>query len=340
MNTSSNFSLPPFPNGWFRVACSDELPPNKVIPLHYFGKDLVLFRTAEGKPQVFDAHCPHLGAHLGYGGIVEGNTIRCPFHGWNFNENGYCVEIPYASKALPKVSLRSWHVSEVNGLIMVYYDAQEKLPTWQIPEIVMRNSQDWTPYKQLRWKIRSHVQEIMENSFDYAHSEFLHKQSFSAFNDISLNVDREVFECCLLVKYKLPILGELGIGMDGFMQTTSYGLGYQANHTYLKGIDEYGILLLTLMTPINEEYVDFQVLISVKKILIPVLTDLVESKMSEGTAKAIEQDIPIWENKVYRRHPLLCDGDGPIRQYRSWTRQFYSDLSEEVSTLEKTTNLT
>lgn len=76
------------------------------------------------------------------------------------------------------------------------------------------------------------------------------------------------------------------------------------------------------------------------KKVIPLLTELVESKMSEGTAKAIEQDIPIWENQVYRRHPLLCEGDGPIRQYRSWSRQFYSDPSGKVSTLEKTTNLT
>ena len=68
-----------FANSWFRVATSQELSPKQVIPLHYFGKDLVLFRTEKGTPCILDAHCPHLGAHLGYGGTVKDNTIRCPY---------------------------------------------------------------------------------------------------------------------------------------------------------------------------------------------------------------------------------------------------------------------
>ncbi len=51
--------------------------------LHNFGVDLVLFRTESGKAVGTDPYCPHLGAHLGYGGQIEGETIRCPFHHWN-----------------------------------------------------------------------------------------------------------------------------------------------------------------------------------------------------------------------------------------------------------------
>ena len=39
--------------------------------------------------------------------------------------------------------------------------------------------------------------------------------------------------------------------------------------------------------------------------------------------KQTNEDIPIWENKVYRERPVLCDGDGPIAQYRRWCQQFY-----------------
>ena len=35
------------------------------------------------------------------------------------------------------------------------------------------------------------------------------------------------------------------------------------------------------------------------------------------------KDFPIWENKVYRERPLLCDGDGPIQAFRRWAAQFY-----------------
>ena len=49
--------------------------------------------------QSIDAFCPHLGAHLGYGGLVEESTIRCPFHAWRFDGTGACVEVPYVMPA-------------------------------------------------------------------------------------------------------------------------------------------------------------------------------------------------------------------------------------------------
>ncbi|MFN2425072.1 MAG: Rieske 2Fe-2S domain-containing protein, partial [Candidatus Binatia bacterium] len=72
MTTSPRYPMTPFPDGWFQVAYSDELEAGQVEPLHYFGRDYVLFRGADGEARVFDAFCPHLGAHLGYGGMVEG----------------------------------------------------------------------------------------------------------------------------------------------------------------------------------------------------------------------------------------------------------------------------
>ena len=59
------------PIGWFAVAYSHDLPAGGVLPLAYFGTDLVAFRAEDGTAHVLDAHCPHLGAHLGHGGVVE-----------------------------------------------------------------------------------------------------------------------------------------------------------------------------------------------------------------------------------------------------------------------------
>ena len=53
-----------FPEGWFRIGYSEELAVGQVVPLRYFGRALVLFRTESGIAQVLDAHCAHLGAHL------------------------------------------------------------------------------------------------------------------------------------------------------------------------------------------------------------------------------------------------------------------------------------
>ena len=79
------YPFPPFPDGWFQVGYSDELAPGQVVPLKYFGRELVLYRGEDGVAHLLDAHCPHLGAHLGHGGRVVGADIECPFHAWKFS---------------------------------------------------------------------------------------------------------------------------------------------------------------------------------------------------------------------------------------------------------------
>jgi 3-ketosteroid 9alpha-monooxygenase subunit A len=78
---STNSTALPIPSGWFAVATSEEIAIRDVAIRHYFGQDLVVFRTESGAVSVFDPYCPHLGAHLGHGGRVEGERLRCPFHG-------------------------------------------------------------------------------------------------------------------------------------------------------------------------------------------------------------------------------------------------------------------
>jgi phenylpropionate dioxygenase-like ring-hydroxylating dioxygenase large terminal subunit len=65
------FPFPRYPRGWFQVAYGDNILRGQVQPLRYFGKDVVLFRTSAGVLTVLDAHCPHMGAHLGYGGKLQ-----------------------------------------------------------------------------------------------------------------------------------------------------------------------------------------------------------------------------------------------------------------------------
>jgi phenylpropionate dioxygenase-like ring-hydroxylating dioxygenase large terminal subunit len=47
----------------------------------YFGQEMVAWRAQSGSLTVMDAYCEHLGAHLGFGGHVEGDVIECAFHG-------------------------------------------------------------------------------------------------------------------------------------------------------------------------------------------------------------------------------------------------------------------
>src|SRR5439155_1056931 len=88
---------------------------------HYFDTELVIWRDADGTVACQEAFCPHLGAHLGWGGSVEGKQIRCPFHGWAFDCEGTNVEIPYADRPNRKARLRSFPVREHAGFAITRY---------------------------------------------------------------------------------------------------------------------------------------------------------------------------------------------------------------------------
>ena len=132
---SQRYPFPAYPNGWFRVAYSHELDTGAVQPLHYFGRDLVLFRDEEGEAHLLDAFCRHLGAHLGYGGRVDGKGIRCPFHNWHWDGEGRCIDIPYAKRIPPQARIDAWSTVEKNGLVFAWYHTSGESPAYELPDL-------------------------------------------------------------------------------------------------------------------------------------------------------------------------------------------------------------
>lgn len=319
----SRFYTPPIPNGWFQIAYSDELEPGDVMPLRYFGKDLVLFRTESGEAKLLDAFCPHLGAHLGYGGKVEGAEIKCPFHAWKFDGAGRCTQVPYAKKIPPKAKIGCWTLREFAGLIVAWNHTGGEAPTWELPEVPVPEygNPEWTPYELRRWKVKTRNQDMAENAVDSAHFHYLHGTT---------NMPASQAEI------KGPILRVFsGAGMetprghvDGSIESLSYGFGL--GFVRFKGIVE--TLLLGNVTPIDSENVDVRFSFSVKKVGGADVTRGVGAAFIKEVSSQLEQDIPIWENKIQWENPVLCDGDGPIGLFRKWCRQFYTAAQGPVAT--------
>ena len=148
---------PPFPNGWYFVVCSDELKIGEVQQVPLLGQLLAVFRGENGVAVVLDAYCPHLGANLAVGGRVVGCEIQCPFHGWKFNAEGKCTEIPYADKVPEFAKTKSWISREINGQILVWFDAEGREP-WELMNVENVNTGKWKCRGKTEGFINAHIQ--------------------------------------------------------------------------------------------------------------------------------------------------------------------------------------
>ncbi|NJK38506.1 MAG: Rieske 2Fe-2S domain-containing protein [Oscillatoriales cyanobacterium RM2_1_1] len=322
--TKTQSSFPGFPNSWFRIATSGELPPKKILPLHYLGRDFVLFR-ADGTPRLLDAFCPHLGAHLGYGSTLQGDTIRCPYHGWRWHGTGRCVEIPYLDKQLPQVQIQTWPVREVNGLILMYYHHQAQLPDWEIPAVPELSSSRWTPLKSVRrWQVQTTLKHYMENSVDVSHLSNLHRQTFSSAKSLSLEANGPILTHRMAQKYNLSSLaaGKL-IDEDGGVTTIYYGPAYDVSYYWTQGRIKLELLTIFTGTPVDQTHLDIEIFFSVKKMLPSPLNGILTGLLKRDVAHTFEQDLPILENRVDLDHPIVYEEDGPIKASLRWANQFY-----------------
>ena len=314
-STSYRYPFAPYPTGWYVVAESRELAAGAVQPVRYFGRELVLFRTISGRPLLVDAHCPHMGAHLGHGGQVEGEGIRCPFHNWRFGVDGRVDEIPYQTRgALPEVGLGCWPVHETNGVILTHFSESKAAPRWRMPEIAEWGRPGWLGWESFRWQIHMHTQELAENVPDMPHFRYVHR--VPAPPEAEVKTDGFV--------YQQETIGRAPDGAIAWQtQQTLYGLGL----IVLRTPGQWPTISLNTITPIDEETVDLRVMYLVDEGEDARELSPGARAMLEAVAATIGDDVPIWEHKVYRERPVLVPGDGPIGTLRSWARQFYEPPS-------------
>ena len=111
---------------------SRELPDPDSAPVRVrlLSEDLVAFRDTNGAIGLIDNNCPHRRASLFFGRNEE-SGIRCVYHGWKFDVNGDCVDMPSEpaeSNFKDKVKIKSYPCHERNGIIWTYMGPRAELP--------------------------------------------------------------------------------------------------------------------------------------------------------------------------------------------------------------------
>ncbi len=301
-----------YPRGWFVVQFSDELAPGQVKPLRYFGKELVVFRTDAGHARVLDAFCPHMGAHLAHPGRVEGEGIVCPFHAWKFDGAGTCVSVPYATKIPAKARIDAWPTVEKNGMVYVWHDADGRGPDWEVPDVEGFGTDAWTGWNHSVLEIKTHPREIVENIVDTAHFLPVHGTAAENF--------RNEFEGHVAVQHNEGIAYPLGGGEDRYKLTATYfGPAYMVTH--MRGVLES--MLINAHTPIGPNLLHLRFAVALKKDGGREPSAKFLARYVDNLRAGYLQDVAIWEHKVFRPRPVLCDGDGKIPALRKWYGKFF-----------------
>lgn len=330
------FPFTPFPTGWYRVAAGRGLRRGEVRPLRCFGRDLVLLRSDSGVASVLDAHCPHLGAHLGHGGRIQEGALVCPFHGWRFMPDGKRAGRAGADGP----GLRCWPTQEVNGAIMMWFDTAARAPLWPVPVIEEAHAPDWARFWSARpRRVRTHVQELAENGIDRAHFTSIHRKQIARIETEALSVEgpvlthrmRNGFPSRIDHFNRLVGLREGGVtGLPGVLQFTYYGLGTMVCRAQVTGRFPVSFITVLYFLPIDTECVEVTGELALRR--RRPLTWLLQAVAVRETERAISADAAILEHKRYLDRPHLTEADGPIPQYRAWARQFYPQDGIGVTT--------
>jgi cholesterol 7-dehydrogenase len=334
-------ALPPYPDGWYRILFSEELKNSDVKSVRALGRELVVWRNEDGIASIFGAYCPHLGANLSIGGIVEENCLKCPFHGWRFDTSGSPRDAPGCGDKPPYGKAEVYLCAEKNGMIMVWLGAKRDGPRrgrGMLSAVAPAETAGWLIQDepllaQLQlvgigeYIVSSHIQQISEHSADSAHIAHAHvpfNWPFSWFfscewqsNWIPGSDHTAVAEHALSIK----AFGRTLISVK--LQQTLLGPSIIQQRISLPfGLGQ--LFLSSTATPtsptmlINAHalYCSRNMPRFVGKLLLSVIQN------------HIDQDVAIWSSKNFQAKPFYSQADSNLSSFRYWFLQFYSENSE------------
>lgn len=162
---------------WQPVAVGRKLAAGAAQSLRILGEDLTLFRSAGGRPYLVGGSCAHRGTTL-HTGWVEGEQIRCMYHGWAYDGTGQCIARPAErDSGLPAVRIAGYPVRDYGGLIFAYLGPGPE-PEFDLPRKDVFEAPDRILFGRVEVWPCNWLQ-MVENSMDATHVSFVHHKGRS-----------------------------------------------------------------------------------------------------------------------------------------------------------------
>jgi len=157
---------------WQPIAVADKLAPGQARGLRVMNEELTLFRGQSGRFYLVGGRCAHRGTVL-HTGWVQGEQIRCMYHGWRYAGTGQCTEMPAETHPRPElVKIAGYPLHEYCGVLFAYM-GEGPAPSFELPRkdsleepgcFILHQEQVWD----------CHWFQQIENSLDAAHVSYVH----------------------------------------------------------------------------------------------------------------------------------------------------------------------
>ncbi|PSR13129.1 Rieske (2Fe-2S) protein [filamentous cyanobacterium CCP3] len=246
---------------WYPVMPTDSLlsGPQSFTLLE---EPLVLWIDETGKPAALRDRCCHRSAQLSKG-IVKDGCVRCPYHGWQYDAEGTCVNVPQldADAAIPKTyRVEAFPCVERYGYVWVCLDENPLQPIPDIPEFAAPNFRFIHEFYE-PWKVGG--LRAIENSFDSAHGHFVHASSWGDMSNPQPPPIDDVTETDFgfVMKHWLEVLNpdlqkkNLGIATEKTIRTNTRTWYMPFARTlkiqYPNGLEH---IIFTAYTPIDDQH--------------------------------------------------------------------------------------
>jgi phenylpropionate dioxygenase-like ring-hydroxylating dioxygenase large terminal subunit len=155
---------------WYPVCLARDLVAGKAVGRDFLGTRVVVWRDSAGAPKVQSAWCPHLGADLSVGQVVEGR-LRCAYHHWSFDGSGACAHIPSGDKIPSAARIFSYPAEEKWGLVWAFNGEQADAPLPVLPD-AEPDTVDYEAYERGERPWDTWV--AVSNGVDFQHLQTLH----------------------------------------------------------------------------------------------------------------------------------------------------------------------
>ncbi|GGX95584.1 Rieske 2Fe-2S domain-containing protein [Massilia dura] len=163
-------------NAWYVAGFSEDFPNGALTTRTYLEVPLVFYRKDDGAVVAMEDRCCHRLAPLSHGQI-EGDDLRCMYHGLKFAPSGKCIEIPGQPRIPSSMCVRSYPTAESHGCVWIWMGQPEKASQADIPDNVGPDLPGWSMLPG-RLEVNANYMLVADNLLDLSHLSYVHRDSF------------------------------------------------------------------------------------------------------------------------------------------------------------------